>query len=138
MPFTGGQTALSPVSNSYSRKRILTVPASHFRFHLNSISINESFILDFFISSITISEVVYFLGQQAREQWNLPGNVFPPSCSSKTDFSNHRRHPTVVGACYVMSNQFSRKFKTMTAQKMQYLSPTFSLLPMNLSGSSIL
>ena len=32
------------------------VPASHFRFHLNSIGINESFILDFFISGITISE----------------------------------------------------------------------------------
>ena len=52
----GGQTALSPFSNSYFRKRILTVPASHFRFHLNSIGINESFILDFFISSVTISE----------------------------------------------------------------------------------
>ena len=38
----------------------------------------------------------------------------------------------------VMSKQFSRKFKTMTAQKMQYLSPTFSLLLMNLSCSSIL
>ena len=52
----GGQTALSPSSNSYFLKRILTVLASHFRFHLNSIGINESFVLDFYISRITISE----------------------------------------------------------------------------------
>ena len=42
--------------------------------------------------------VVYFLGQQAREQWNLPGNVFPPILlqqdrffqSSKTSNSSGR------------------------------------------------
>ena len=38
----------------------------------------------------------------------------------------------------VMSKQFSRKFKTMTAQEMQYLSPKIFFLLVNLSGSSIL
>ena len=45
-----------------------------------------------------------------------PRGRVSPSCSSQTAFSNHLKHPT-VGACYVMSKQFSRKFKTMTAQK---------------------